>query len=58
MLFYMVCISSQVTPAAPLRSCMREEKLPVPVTELTLYFSKYAKFRSQPQPEARPQLPE
>lgn len=35
-----------------------EEKVPVPATELTFYFRKYAKFRAQPQPKDRPKLPE
>lgn len=35
-----------------------QDKLSVPATELTFYFSKYAKFRAQPQPKVCPKLPE
>lgn len=58
LLFYMVCISSLSDAGCTTEVMNGEEKVPVPVTEHSLYFSKCAKFRAPPQPDVRPILPE
>lgn len=51
----MVCVSSLSDAGCTTEVMNGEEK--VPVTGLTFYFSKNAKFRAQPGPKIRPKLP-
>lgn len=58
LLFYMVCISSLSDAGCTAEVMNGEEKVPVPVPELTFYFGEYAKFRAERRPKVRPRLPE